>query len=568
MMHRRSMTNSSAQATDPTGSYREKIELKSRAPIKRKRNVVSDAVSDCGPGSESPEPPKKSPKDTMSDYGPGSDRPKKSPKDRKSSSYEGPPMMMMTTSDYGLGSEASDRPKKSTKGGASAGRYLHKEPDGPAVAAAENQESGPSPEPEKMDCSDDTDRERVSSDENQPEKNKDFTAPPQNPEDEDMNSDTELEADSFPDPSGPSANQTFSADNTQRLPNRQTKPLFSATAQADISQPFNYREPQKATIQSTRVSRQRVLDYGLKQATHKADFHQLSSYRKPQNYIDPKQSTQIMRPSVPDYGIKQATHKGSRSFLWKLAVLIVGLIAVVCACIFYLWSPEASVHLTPKEREMLLLGKWKEILSRFPNQRQELWARSNVMLKKHVGAARHTQPVILMLAAAPDAEVTMRCLARGIAAAYASAFNSTVVEIDGSGKASLNSDEVKLDLDDRLSSGFSEGSKAAVVHHFQDLPPLSTLLFYKYCDHENAAFKDVSLLITVLLDEAPSMVDAPLPVVEETVYDFLRKTFCTDKPGALNDMNTDKLSGLWSRISHLVLPVRPETEIEAGGCPV
>lgn len=189
------------------------------------------------------------------------------------------------------------------------------------------------------------------------------------------------------------------------------------------------------------------------------------------------------------------------------------------------------------------------------------------MLQKHVNATTHSEPSILMFAAALDAETTMRCLSRSIAGAYASALGSTAVEIDGSGKNLLDSDKVKLDLDERLSSAFDKGEKAAIIHHFQDLPPPSTLLFYKYCDHENAAFKDVSLLITVLLPEERLEPDLSLNDLEEMVYDFLVVKFSvSDTPGQYNALDADKLSGLWSRLSHVILPVRPEKKIEENGC--
>lgn len=215
----------------------------------------------------------------------------------------------------------------------------------------------------------------------------------------------------------------------------------------------------------------------------------------------------------------------------------------------------------------LLLGQMDKLKTRFPHQRSEFWTRSRIHLKRHLQTAQPTAPVNLILTAGVRAERTLHCLAQGLASAFSFAVNASVLNIDGASAASQDSDQVKLDIDNKLQGAFEGDKPVAVIHRFEELPPGSTLIFYRYCDHENAAFKQTVLIFTVLLedDEIPGKVH--LNSVEEMVDDHLKKKFLTSSlPVSFDRMDLDKYSGLWSRISHLILPVAAETRVEHQGC--
>ena len=252
--------------------------------------------------------------------------------------------------------------------------------------------------------------------------------------------------------------------------------------------------------------------------------------------------------------------------MWVLKAVAV----VVVAVLFAIYLRPSSPSETPRKESKVavFLRQMEEVKAQFHNQRAELWKRSMIHLKRHLQTAQPTAPVSLILTAGLRAEKTMRCLARGLAASLSAALNASVEHIDGSSAASQDSDQVKLDIDRKLQRAFEGDKPVAIIHRFEELPPGSTLIFYRYCDHENAAYKETFLIFTVLLeeeDEIPAKMQ--LKVVEEMVDDHLKKKFLShDHPVSFDRMDIDKYGGLWSRISHVILPVAAEHRIEHEGC--
>uniref|UniRef100_A0AAY4CCZ5 Torsin-1A-interacting protein 1/2 AAA+ activator domain-containing protein n=1 Tax=Denticeps clupeoides TaxID=299321 RepID=A0AAY4CCZ5_9TELE len=250
--------------------------------------------------------------------------------------------------------------------------------------------------------------------------------------------------------------------------------------------------------------------------------------------------------------------------------LIVGVLAVLGYWkILLSVSTYPDSHQPPVHSVESFLSRLKALELLFPNQQAELWRRSKIHLQRHLQTAKPTEPVSLILAAGRGGETTLRCLASHLASAFSSALNSSVLQVDGASKAGMDSDEVKLELDGALRDAFGGKKLAAVIHRLEELPPGSTLIFYRYCDHENAAYKQAFLAFTVLLPQSLTP-ELSLSQVEEVVQDYISSRLIsptsTQAGAPFNQMDADKLSGLWSRISHLILPVNMEAHIEENGC--
>ncbi|XP_041646839.1 torsin-1A-interacting protein 2-like [Cheilinus undulatus] len=271
--------------------------------------------------------------------------------------------------------------------------------------------------------------------------------------------------------------------------------------------------------------------------------------------------------------IKKSSSHSSRGLRWYLWCLV--LLVLAGSTVFFIHkstilhrsmagdaeSPFKSVEPGMFADQLSLLE------SRFPTQRLEVWKRSKIHIEKHLKTAQPREPVSLILTAGLKAERTLQCLAQGLASSFSSALNASVLHIYGASKASQDSDKVKLDIDNQLRASFEGDKPAVVIHRFEELPPGSTLIFYRYCDHENSAYKRAFLLFTVLMPQDKVGADLSLKDVEERVHEYIKeKLVGSSSQTAFNKMDLDKFSGLWSRISHLILPVVSEEDIELKGC--
>ncbi|CAI5639675.1 unnamed protein product [Oreochromis niloticus] len=274
-------------------------------------------------------------------------------------------------------------------------------------------------------------------------------------------------------------------------------------------------------------------------------------------------------------GTKTRPRNSSRGFMWCLW----GLVRLLVLLVLFVIGTLLTYKIVPLLQDMTRGGgqssravkperfadQLSDLQTQFPSQRPELWKMSKIHLEKHLKTAHPTEPVSLIFTAGQKAERTLQCLARGLAASFSSALNASFLDIDGKSKADQDSDKVKLDIDSQLQVAFEGEKPVAIIHRLEELPPGSTLIFYRYCDHENAAYKRVFLLFTVLLPQGEIQKEKSVKEVEEMVQDYLKERLVdTGGQTSFNIMNNDKFGGLWSRISHVVLPV--VSEVEKKGC--
>lgn len=344
--------------------------------------------------------------------------------------------------------------------------------------------------------------------------------------------------------------------------------------------------PTKRTVDTQHITVTSMADYKRKMEAKIPEVSKVNHY-VPSNYPIPKTTTtrrrttdsstlktgasekrQEAKKSAVSHQRAGDSSKGFLKYFWQLVLLML-LSAGLLLAFKHLPTLQRTKNASTQSSRSVDSGLFVEELSRvalrFPSQRPELWKRSKIHLQKHLDLSHPTEPVSMILTAGVRAQNTLLCLARSIASAFSSALNASVAVTDGASQSDLDSDLVKMNIDTQLKAAFGGDKLAAVVHRFEELPPGSTLIFYRYCDHETAAFKRAFILFTVLLSEEDLGAQQTLKDVEEKVRDHVEGRFVGTET-AFNKMDADKFSGLWSRVAHLILPVAYEEEIEQRGC--
>jgi len=158
----------------------------------------------------------------------------------------------------------------------------------------------------------------------------------------------------------------------------------------------------------------------------------------------------------------------------------------------------------------------------FTNQTERFWKILKNRGLAHLRNNNPSQPLVFVLAAPPPAHEWVDCLAIKLAEKLDPRHKRNLARIDGADEKRYPGDKVKKSMDDYLMEKFQDDHRAAVIHRLELLPFPSPLLFYSYCDDQNAPHKHVAIIFTVHLPEEPSLSLSPREA-EATVEKYLLK---------------------------------------------
>lgn len=187
----------------------------------------------------------------------------------------------------------------------------------------------------------------------------------------------------------------------------------------------------------------------------------------------------------------------------------------------------------------------------FTNQTERFWKILKNRGLAHLRNKSPSQPLVFLLGAPPPAHEWVDCLAIKLAEKLDPKRKKNLAVIDGTEEKISPADRTKKKMDTFLKEKFRAGHRVAVIHHLELLPPPSPLLFYSYCDDQNAPHKHIAIIFTVHLPVEPSS-SLPPKEAEGTVEKYL-----SNEVWSRDDK--DAVAALLSRIADTVALMNGES---------
>ena len=187
----------------------------------------------------------------------------------------------------------------------------------------------------------------------------------------------------------------------------------------------------------------------------------------------------------------------------------------------------------------------------YRKQDTKLWRVLRSATKRVLSDPSPVQPAVILLVSDQTGGQTMSCLAKSFTSLVGKVTDTSSFNVDISSLGKQESNAVKYRLDNELKSGFSHGSESVWLKDLQALDGTAAMLLHAYCDNENAPYKHATLVFTLLID------DVNIHEVDKTAWDSLVERNLENL--WLDELGTDNLHALLSRLANNIAVVQPET---------
>ncbi|UHK03297.1 MAG: hypothetical protein FWPMV1_gp1 [Hangzhou whitmania pigra medionivirus 1] len=182
----------------------------------------------------------------------------------------------------------------------------------------------------------------------------------------------------------------------------------------------------------------------------------------------------------------------------------------------------------------------------FPKQTDRFWSIIGSQSRSVVGKFMPYDPAIILLVIPSKTSITAECFINRYSNFMNSLFSGTKTAgfyINMNNYIDEDPDAVKLHLDNAWEKSFSSGEKFAVIDHIESMNPEVALLFYKYCDNDNAPYKRSSIILTLYVEDHIKRQDSAVERYLENLWGLRL---------------LEKFQPLMSRIANSIVFINPE----------
>ena len=256
--------------------------------------------------------------------------------------------------------------------------------------------------------------------------------------------------------------------------------------------------------------------------------------------------------SLPATRAEPGTHIGPNSvwnFLKRHAVELTFVISVsmITTAIALTFGVPSRMRMVSRYSNRL-----GQLQDEFKNQTGRFWKVLKSRGTVHLRTESPVKPLVVLFAGPPSARQAMDCFSKKFTALLDPENTHQLMVIDSQLYLHPSGDEGKEQLDSKLKEAFDSGRQAALIRKLDKLPLPAALLFYSFCDNENAPYKHAAMVFTVPL---PRELDPSLSPVE---CEGLVEGFLVESLG--DGTNHDAVAALVSRISDTTVLINGEDE--------
>ena len=236
------------------------------------------------------------------------------------------------------------------------------------------------------------------------------------------------------------------------------------------------------------------------------------------------QSTEVISP--PDQEREADKQENVQSEPISPSTLMMHHLVAVLLLIFMvilLFPPEPAKKADPDLRLELatsLKDKVIELKSLFSNQTDSFWKAFRITSFMQLKNPNPRQPLVFSVLVPPSARDVVDCFVKKLAELI-NPNKTDFIMIDGLKEMNKPGEMVMKKINVLLTKKFEAGHKVALVNHLELFPPPSHMMFFPFCDDQNAPYKKVAIIFTVYLPKEPAFSLSSNKEAETALHQYL-----------------------------------------------